>query len=416
VLGSNGPSYSKKGCSVHHINRLVLNFPGFETTGAIHQIDRLSAGAEKTSSLWGFKTARGDAKSTPDGTKTVAEFESTGEGWSASTRFVQFSWSDIIEKYENESYPQSLFHNFPKYFSFFLDKSVRKYRETSLRYWGFTIYPILMMVAFAIVSWFTVSALFSLIFPGVELHWLFQAFTAFGLFLVLCKWPGDLAYMNLSVNDWGFARDMVSGSNSEIEKRYETFASQVIREITSSSHDEIIIVGHSFGSVWAVAALANALEKKPKLLRGKRVTFLALGSSLLKIALVRRAKKFRVWVRHVVGLDNLVWHEIQTKTDFISFYKSDPFEPIETFNTAEDIAADVIVHRVNFRKALGKRRLKKMRRSMYLAHRQYILYMDNRVHFDFQLRLFGPFYADQLARDTELTVNHDYLPQASNKE
>jgi len=388
------------------INRLVLNFPGFETTTAKHQIERLSAGGQKTAELWGFELSQGEIRSAGDSNRSVTEFRSSGKGWTAKTRYVHFSWTDIIEKYENQPFPQSLFQNFSKYFSFFLDKSVRKYQKASVRYWGFTIYPILLMTAFALFSWLGVSWALS----GFNLHPLLIAVPAFGLFLGLCKWPGDLAYMNLSINDWGFARDMIAQSNPEIENRFASFSKHLEKEITNSDHDEIIIVGHSFGSVWAVSALALALERKPKLLNGKRVTFLALGSSLLKIALVKKAKLFRVWIRHVVGIDHLVWHEVQTKTDFISFYKADPFDQIETFKPEEDVKADVVVHRVNFKHALSDNRLSKMRKSMYLAHRQYILYMDKRVHFDFQLRLFGPFFADDLAKDTELAKDHKFLP------
>ncbi|MEM9279743.1 MAG: hypothetical protein AAGA76_14330, partial [Pseudomonadota bacterium] len=151
------------------------------------------------------------------------------------------------------------------------------------------------------------------------------------------------------------------------------------------------------------------LEKKPKLFAGKRVTFLALGSSLLKIGLVRRAKFFKSSVIQVLSQKDLLWHEIQTKTDFISFYKSDPFKPMKI----EQTACEVIVHRINFKHALSKARHSKMLKSMYLAHRQYILYCDKRVHHDFQLRIFGPFFADELARDTKLAFES---PLTGNRE
>ena len=102
----------------------------------------------------------------------------------------------------------------------------------------------------------------------------------------------------------------------------------------------------------------------------------------------------------------MVWHELQTKTDFISFYKSDPFSPMKI----GEPSCDVIVHRVNFKKALSKERHMKMMKSMYLAHRQYILYCDKRVHHDFQLRIFGPFEAENLARDTQLAFASPLIP------
>lgn len=386
---------------MHKINRLVLNFPGFETTNAVHQLERLTAGGYKTADLWGFDLEAGKIASRGQNHKSVVEFNSSSQNWTAETKYVHFSWTDIIDKYENMAYPQSFFANFPKYLLFFFDGSIRKYAKASKRYWGFSIYPMLMMIVFAIVSWFTMDYAVG----QFGMHWAITAIVAFILFLVLCRYPGDMAYLNLSINDWGFARDLVNLSNPEIVKRNATFADHLIKEISSSKHDEIVIVGHSFGSVWAVSALAIALEKKPNLLKGKRVTFFALGSSLLKIALVKRAKYFDKFVKIVLSEPNLVWHEIQTKTDFISFYKTDPFEPMKIVETA----SEVIVSRVNFKHALSEARHSKMKKSMYLAHRQYILYCDKRVHHDFQLRVFGPFFADELARDEYLYDNNDLI-------
>ncbi len=386
-----------------NINRLVLNFPGFETTNATHQIERLSAGGQKTAQLWGFDLEAGKIAAKSQNHKTTIGFKSTSQNWDANTDYIHFSWTDIIDRYENMAYPQSFFANFPKYLLFFLDGSVRKYAKASKRYWGFAIYPMLMMIVFAVFSWFVMEYTIG----QYSLHWIITIIPAFVLFLVLCKFPGDMAYLNLSINDWGFARDLVTLSNTEIVERNKVFADHLIKEISASKHDEIIIVGHSFGSVWAVSALAIALEKKPNLLKGKRITFFALGSSLLKIALVKKAKYFDKFVKSVLSEPNLVWHEIQTKTDFISFYKTEPFAPMKIVETV----SEVITSRVNFKHALSSERHKKMKKSMYLAHRQYILYCDKRVHHDFQLRVFGPFFADELARDEYLFENNDLITE-----
>jgi len=381
---------------VHQINRLVLNFPGFETTSAQHQLERLNAGGQKTAKLWAFDLSHCEIPNDSDALSTSVDFTSKSENWQTETRYVHFSWADIIGKYEDMPYPKSLFVNFPKYMRFFLDSTVFRYFKHSTRYGSFTIYPILLMIIFALVAWGIVSYIET---PA----WLSIILGIIILF-ALCKFPGDRFYMNLSINDWGFARDMCNRSNPEIEKRYVQFAEIIEQEISAQNYDEILIVGHSFGSVWAVAALSYALDNNSKLLDEKRVTFFALGSSFLKMALVKSAPHFTGFARNVLAVKNLVWHEIQTKTDFISFYKSEPFKPLDI----DETESEVITHRVNFKNALSKERHRKMVKSMYLAHRQYILYCDKRVHHDFQLRCFGPFFADELARQPDM-INTDIL-------
>ena len=80
------------------IRRLVLNFPGFETTSSIHQIERLSAGGRKTADLWGFELSTGKTTESADGQKAETSFAGIGNGWSTQIHYVHFSWADIIEK------------------------------------------------------------------------------------------------------------------------------------------------------------------------------------------------------------------------------------------------------------------------------------------------------------------------------
>ena len=151
------------------LNRLILNFPGFEPTSAIRQIDRLTHGGNKTADLWNFELVRTEASENEEKRNAVANFTSIGDGWKSDIRYVQFSWQDIISRYENAPYPMSFFENFPKYLSFYLDGSVGRYLKSSARYWGFTIYPLLYLITAALVAWLV--AYFGLSYFSVHWAW-----------------------------------------------------------------------------------------------------------------------------------------------------------------------------------------------------------------------------------------------------
>jgi len=155
----------------------------------------------------------------------------------------------------------------------------------------------------------------------------------------------------------------------------------------------LAIAGHSFGAVWAAAALALALERQPDLLAGRNVTFLALGSSLLKIAFAPKAQFMRDWMASIVAAPDLFWHEIQTKDDLIAFYKADPFAVLGITG----LKAQMKIDRVRFSEAMERKRYRAMRKSFYRTHRQYILYSDKRVASDSLLRFFAPVSARELA-------------------
>lgn len=374
--------------------RLVLNFPGFEQTSLEHQLGRLQNSAEQTGRVWGFRRKPDAAASDPSGHHAVVESLTEGGNWQVRTKLVQFSWNDIVAAYEREPFPRGFFRNLPKFLAFFLDGTTRRYRKASLRYWGFTIFPILLIAIFCLIAYGFLWQLLPLLGLAEVIGMPLRLALAALLVLGLCKYPGDALYLNLTIADWGFARDMVLRTNPEIEARFDAFAAVTAREIRASRHDEIIVVGHSFGSIWAVAALARALDAEPGLIDGKRLTFLALGSSILKIALAPKAEFLRNHLETVIGNGNLFWHEIQTKDDWIAFYKSDPFAPAGIKPPKKRYQVD----RIRFKKGMAKSRYRSMRKSFYRTHRQYILYYDQRVAFDFVLRLFGPFEARSLAR------------------
>ena len=382
-------------------SRLVLNFPGFEPTVPVNQLERLSGNGNKFAHVWEVDFSGIDVVEEPDEHLAVANFQTRGKNWQTNTRLIQFGWQDIIAKYEGQPYPRSFFANFPKYLSFFLDGTVLRYFVTHWRYGLFTIYPLLAMAIFAFISYFIADFFIStLISPTTSLSLVLTILLTLLFVLILNKWPGKFLHMNLSINDWGFARDLARGTNPAIEKRYEEFASRMMREISNSDHEEIIIAGHSFGTIWAVQALARIVLKKPQILKNRPITFLALGSSLLKINLVPAAKNMRHMSKIVMSQPDLLWDETQTHIDLIAFHGTDPFQTLDLEKSAANRAQFNVDH-VRYSRVMDKQRYRKMRKSFYRSHRQYIMYQDVRCHFDFFLKCFGPIPIRQLAKDND---------------
>jgi len=384
-------------------SRLVLNFPGFEQTDSVAQLGRLRYGAEITGTHWGFEVSQDDLEHGEHDHHTLAHFKAKAENWQVETDLVQFRWNDIVHAYERSPFPAGFIRNSIKYFAFFFDGTVGKYRKASGRYWGFTIFPVLLFFIFGIIAAFLAGFLTSWLGLPFIAEKILSACVAIVIFLFFCKWPGDRLYLPLTIADWGFARDMVFRSNKEIEARFSEFAQTSLAQIKASRHDEIVIVGHSFGSLWAVVALGQALEKDPDLFAGKTIRFLALGSSMLKIALTPKAEFIRTYWKLMMNQREVFWHEIQTKDDLIAFYKCDPFEQVGI----KTPKAEYAITRIRFSKGMEKKRYKAMRKSFYRTHRQYILYYDQRVSFDYKMRLFGPFDLESLARDETLLERID---------
>ncbi len=378
-------------------SRLVLNFPGFEGTPPVRQLDRMSGNGDKFAKVWNVDFARLSVEEEPENHLAVANFETRGPNWKTTTRLVQFTWHDIIAEYEGQPYPKSFFVNFPKYRSFFFDGTVFRYFKAHWRYGGFMIYPLLLIIIFGVLSWFVANFLVTAILgPSIIITTLLTLL----MVMVLIKWPGDKLYMNLSINDWGFARDLAEGTNPAIERRYQEFADRIVEEINKSDHDEIIIAGHSFGTIWAVQALARVLINNPDILKKTKTTFLSLGSSLLKITLVPAASKMREMSKIVLSQPDLLWDETQTHIDLIAFHGTTPDHTLEL----DPPDTPIRIQKVRYSRVMDKQRYRKMRKSFYRSHRQYIMYQDMRCPFDFFLKCFGPLPIRDLATTPE-TMN-----------
>ncbi len=364
------------------------------------QLERMTGNGEKFARVWNCRYERTDLEDEPENHLSVAHFDTTGPNWRTHTRFVQFGWDDVLAEYEGQPYPAGFFANFPKYLSFYFDGSVWRYLRAHWRYGLLTIYPLVAMIAFAIVSWFVLGYVVS---ATIGPSWVATAIATIIAVMVLNKWPGDKLHLNLWVSTWGFTRDLANGSNPRIEQRFDDFAGRLTQEIETSKADEIIVCGHSFGTVWAAQALARALRRQPDLLAARKVVFLALGSSLPKTNLVPGAEAMRQATRDVMAHDGLIWDETQTHIDILGFHRTEPHIGLGI----EAPQAETHVHHVRYSRAMEKRRYRKMRRSFYRTHRQYVLYQDVRCHFDYFLKCFGPIPTTELARDEEAIARID---------
>lgn len=376
-------------------SRLVFNFQGFEASTVEKLMGRVIYCAEKSSKLWGFSIDIKSQKNHPKDHFSECDLVNNGKDWQVDTRIIQFSFGDIVAPYLGALGVWRFLKSLPNFLAFFIDGTVFSYFKQSKLYGAFTLFPVIFMVFFASLSYVIASFLADLLNLSNQVQSTFIAVISVVLFFTFCRWPGEKLLFPLTMGHWEYARDMAVGANKNIDDRYDTFVDIVSRELANSKHDEVIFAGHSFGSVWAPMVLATVLERDPSLLEGRRITFLSMGGSLLNTALVPRAKFFREKISKLLKLKELFWHDYQCKDDPVCFYKSDMFVSLGLGKPEGGYQ----ISRVNFKHSMDLERYRKMKKSIYDVHRQYGLYQDKCVSFDYYLRLLGPVFADELAKD-----------------
>jgi hypothetical protein len=161
-------------------------------------------------------------------------------------------------------------------------------------------------------------------------------------------------------------------------------------------------VGHSLGAVIAVDLLDRALRLDPALgVSGIPVTFLTIGSSILKIGLHRGARRFRAAVERLGRAPGIFWGDYQARVDIMNFYKTNPMAEMSL-----PTENGPVVRLVEFSRALEHVVYRRIRRRFYRLHCQFISGNDRRALYDYFMLVCGPVSAKSqtLAADGALSM------------
>ena len=106
------------------------------------------------------------------------------------------------------------------------------------------------------------------------------------VFFVLLRWPGRRWRVQQLLDDWIFARDYLFGRRPDAEARLDRFAQALVARVRAGAVDEVVIVGHSLGAMFALDVIVRALALDPDLgRRGVSVCVLTIGATIPKFAL-----------------------------------------------------------------------------------------------------------------------------------
>ncbi len=361
-------------------DRLVLHFPGFEPAPAKFHYIRFKRECRKFRKLWDVQQEFGRF-SEADGashwqTKTV------GSNWAISTRMVVLEWCSFLDYPEKSTFWQRIFYSSPLYFAHFTTLAPWRFFKANWRYGLTFIYPILTLLLVAALSGATIWGTAQLV---SELPLILSISIGIAVFLVVLNVLGQRWALPMAFEFSHHAYSISLPDNKSFQSRVADFSSIITKEIAASTAEEINITTHSIGSVYGVAALANALRQNPDLLAGKTLYFTAIASSVLHNALMTRCQWLRDDLKLVLEHPGIQWTEIYATNDPLCFNKCSPEIAINGKS-----ANRLISRRVRFSRMVDKKRYRFMRFNFFQLHRQMIMTNDHRYFYDFYLILFGP--------------------------
>jgi hypothetical protein len=166
-------------------------------------------------------------------------------------------------------------------------------------------------------------------------------------------------------------------------------AAELVTAASNSAADEILVIGHSLGAVLAVDLLDRALRLDPTLDRIKTpVTFLSVGSSILKIGLHPKAIRFRTAMERVANSRAIFWGDYQALIDLLNFYKS---RPMAEMGLSTENEATVRVVKIS--RMLNDDMYQRIRFNFFRVHCQFVSGNDRRTSYDYFMLTCGPISA-----------------------
>ncbi|TDM08369.1 MAG: hypothetical protein C4K60_02620 [Ideonella sp. MAG2] len=131
---------------------------------------------------------------------------------------------------------------------------------------------------------------------------------------------------------YGFSHLQAAGRVPALDTRVGLMAKAVVsaaeqaRASPEQACQEILLVGHSTGSIVAASVLARALELAPWLgHEGPRLSFLTLGHCTPAVAFFDSARAFRRDLAQVVGHSALTWLDYSAPGDWAAFHRVGPW-------------------------------------------------------------------------------------------
>ena len=354
--------------------RLALVFPGFEPIPVEAHCARFIREAKKNAPVYDMAIETSEIVFAREGVSTAAfTVHASGEDWRTDTEIVLYGLGDLNEAYARRGGVLRTLAGLAALADFMVTGTFFRFVRTSWRYGFFFLYPVVLLLAGLLIG-----VLVARFMPG---DWEFRSVSGLVAFVLALWLASAKMHFLLMMDDWACARDIARGGSPDIGERIGLIESDMRRRIETANVDEILLAAHSFGSITAVLALEFALRHGQK---PERIGLLTTGSSLLKVALHPAAAKLREAVVAIIA-NSLTWIDVQSLTDPINFYGSDPKKALGiTAGKGPRIV------RVRFRKQLGKSTYRSIKYNFFRVHRQFVYAAERRTGYSFHAILCGP--------------------------
>lgn len=192
------------------------------------------------------------------------------------------------------------------------------------------------------------------------------------------------------VNDWISMRGLARDRDPALARRLSAFALRIREAAADPQFDEVLVVGHSSGSVLALMAVHEALEgSEVRPTRRPRLSLLTLGSNFFCVGMFRPAVKLTAALAAIGRRADVTWADVFAPQDIMSF-KIDPVAEWGGVAANDPAKVNPALVSAHLAASLSAERYGAVRWRFFTLHFQFLVAPDHPGHYDFYRCIAGP--------------------------
>lgn len=366
--------------------RHVYYLSGFDPRGVRHYHQLYQKHAAEQSKVNGITFQVSNRQKENDEFYTW-QIQSVGPEGSAETKYHFLRWDDLIRNHWAKNWV-SILQNFLFCLRTYYATGIylKLIRADKKAFYAGT-YPF-VYIFFVFTG---IAAGISLIAYSLSL-WLGAGGAAIGLVLgfLLSRWLltkawefGERSGAFWLLRIYAFSRLWAQGDTPQVQERIQTAIPPLLNALIDEQVDEVLVVGHSVGSILAVSLVARALKALgpgANVDRCPHLTLLILGECIPLASFHPQARAFRNEMELLAKSACVTWLDYTSPTDGACFSLINPFT---STGIKPPFLADIRILSPRFFTLFTPERYAAMRRDWYLTHFLYLMSHDNAGEYDF---------------------------------
>ena len=189
---------------------------------------------------------------------------------------------------------------------------------------------------------------------------------------------------------YGAMQPWAYGKLPELDARIRDFAAHIAEKIRSSDAEEVLLVGHSVGTILTIPLVAELLRLLPELgTRGPAFSLISLGNCIPLVSLLPDSTQLREDLKTVATAPGVRWVDFSARRDGASVTQVDPLE-VSGISRPAGIPVRPQQFPVRIVKMFAPADYAVIKKDIFRIHFQYIMAGDLLTDYDFFAITAGP--------------------------